>query len=171
MDRALDASAQTMARLSEQLRTRQIGLIEWELAMRKEVKAVQLYSAASAKGGLAQLSQADLGRIGAATREQYRRLSAFAQQIEDGLPLDGRFTQRARMYGAAGRGTYHKTERDEKERRGFTQEKNRRYSGDSCPGCVAAEAAGWVAIGELTPVGSRDCLTNCRCFIEYRKAA
>lgn len=167
LDRALDESARTVARLAEDLRTRRIGLIDWELAMRAEIRTVQLYSAATASGGVAQLSPAALGRVGAAVREQFRYLDTFARQIEAGAPLDGRFTARARMYAQAGRSVYHRTERAEKERRGFRFEANILAPADHCATCVSETQRGRVPIGQLIPVGQRDCRVNCRCRVAY----
>lgn len=168
LDRALEESGRTIQRLAGQLQRREIDLISWELAMRQEVKAVQLYSAAMAKGGVAQLSSADLGRIGASVKRTYDRLDAFARQIEAGLPLDGRFAMRTRMYAAEGRSVYEATRRREQERRGFTEARSVLHPADHCQVCVDEAAAGFRPAEDVIPIGSRTCLTNCRCTMQYR---
>jgi hypothetical protein len=97
--------------LAESLRTGQITLEEWELAMRALSKEVHLYSAAAARGGWAQLSPDDTGRVGRIVRDEYRWIRNFRTEIEDGLPLDGRFAVRTELYAQAGRETFHKVER------------------------------------------------------------
>ncbi|MFA5379006.1 MAG: hypothetical protein WC455_24845, partial [Dehalococcoidia bacterium] len=37
-----------------------------------------------------------------------------------------------------------------------------------CPECQQMDALGWVAPERLTPIGTRTCLANDRCFIQYK---
>lgn len=172
LDVAIDNSAKSIKALSQQLRDGNISLADWQLAMAREIKATHLASAALAKGGWAQLSQSDYGRVGQIVRQEYAYLNKLAQDIAAGRqPLDGRFLRRAEQYIQAGRATYHQVEQREMKVRGYDEERNIRHARDSCPGCLDATARGWVAIGTLPPVGGRDCRRNCRCTIEYRKAA
>lgn len=170
LDEALDAAGVRTGLLAERLRAGKIDLVSWQVRMAREVKNVQLYSAAAAKGGWAQLSPADLGRVGQSVQTQLRYLNRFAQDIRTGKqPLDGNMVARARLYAQSGRQMYHRTERLEMETRGYTQERSIRYAGDSCPGCVSEAAKGWVRIGSMVPIGQRDCKGNDRCSVEYRK--
>lgn len=172
LDSALDSASVRFRALAEQLRSGAIDLTTWQILMGKQVKIVQLYSAAVAKGGWGMMAPADLGRAGREIQNQLRYLNRFVQQIKRGEQrLDGRFLQRAEAYAQAGRSVFHKVERAEMEVRGMSQERSVRFSGDSCSGCVEQAARDWVAIGSLVPVGSRPCLTNCRCRIEYRVGA
>lgn len=180
IDHALGSARQRMAGISESLRTGAIGLDDWYAEMRRAVKQVHLYSAAAAKGGWAQLTQADFGRVGSLVREQYRFLNRFAQQIvgtgdatgdAGGLPLDGRFLRRVSLYAEAGRATYHKTERAEMEVRQMDEERSVLNPADHCDECIQEAEKDWVPIGTLIPIGERTCQTGCRCTIEYRTAA
>lgn len=169
LDMALDARSAAMRALSGRLRAGEISVREWQTAMMADVKAVQLYGAASAKGGWAQLTQADFGRVGAHVKRQYEYLSRFAQQIASGeQPLDGVFLARADMYGQAGRAIHHETERREMEIRGMNQERNVLGVADHCVECLEETRRGWVPIGTLRPVGQRVCTTRCKCSIQYR---
>lgn len=171
IDGALDRAEPEVRSLSEQLRAGRISLVQWELAIRQQVKDIHLWSAAAAKGGWAQMSQSDYGFVGRTVRDQYAYLRGFAAEIEAGLPLDGRFLQRTALYSKGGRAMYHRTETRDQEIRGATEYRNVRHASDSCGGCVEAEAAGWVPIGTLVPIGGRECRANCRCSLEYRSAA
>lgn len=169
IDRAIEASAKRVNQLSISLKENRINLSEWQVKMMQELKAAHIANAAAARGGFAQLTQSDLGRIGAIIKEQLGYLGNFARQIESGeQKLDGRFLLRSQMYIEKGRSTYHAFERLEYLSRGFTQEKNIRHATDSCAGCIGESARGWVMIGELTPVGSRICLTRCKCSLQYQ---
>jgi hypothetical protein len=170
LDEALDASGARIAALAEQLRAARIDLVSWQVRMAREIKNVQLYSAAAAKGGWAQLTQADLGRVGQSVQAQLRYLNRFARQIQTGAqPLDGRMVERAKMYADSGRQLFDRTYRAEMIVRGYTHERSVRYAGDSCAGCVAEAAKGWVSIGSIVPVGQRQCLSRCRCTVSYRR--
>lgn len=171
LDVALDSATKRIDLLALRLRTGGIDLISWELAMRREVKNVALYSAAAAKGGWGQMSDADYGRVGQYVRTQYDYLRGFARDIQTGKQAkDGRLNARAQLYGQAGRPLYHRIEIAEQTVRGVTEKRNIRYRGDSCAGCQDATARGWVPINDKsTPeIGGRDCRTRCRCSWEFR---
>jgi len=176
IDRALVNTNKDAQSLARDLQSGKIGLREWRTGMRQIVKDSHLYAATAAKGGEDAMTQADYGRVGQilsrgprAGRGQYQYLESFLREIERGLPLNGRFLQRVRLYVEAARSTYHVFDRLVHEALGYTEERNIRFAGDSCDGCIAAEALGWVPIGTLVPIGRRDCVGNCRCRIEYRK--
>lgn len=167
IDKAL-ASATVRARtLAESLRAGQITLDDWELGMRALSKDVHLYSAAAAKGGWSNLTAEDYGRVGRITRDEYAWIRNFRQQIADGLPLDGRFLVRTRLYAQAGRETFHKVERQNQLAQGKTLERSVLAASDHCDLCVSEAARGWVLIGQLIPIGQRTCGRNCKCTIEY----
>ena len=172
IDATLEDQARKVRQLAEQLRTRKISPRRWELQMREAIKATHMASAAAAKGGWAQMSPADYGRAGREIRKQYAYLERFAKQVKSGeQPRDGRFLQRADMYSQAARKTYHATERAEMEKRGMAEERNLLRPADHCTGagsCTGETSRGWVAIGELIPIGDRLCRARCRCQIEYR---
>lgn len=170
LDAALDVASGRIDGLANALRSGTLDPISWEVAMRREVKSVALYSAAAAKGGWAQMSDADYGRVGQYVREQYGYLNQFYRDVRTGKQaLDGRLNARAQLYGQAGRPLYHRMEIAEKKLRGMTQRKNVRYKGDSCRGCEEATARGWVDIDDKTipEIGQRECRTRCRCRWEF----
>jgi hypothetical protein len=169
LDAFLDRTEKDILAVTEALRAGRISLSDWQLAMEKAVKGVHVASAALAKGGWAQVTQADLGRAGQKIRAQYGYLRNFAADIASGKQrLDGTLARRAALYVQAGRNTYHAVEQREMRARGMVEERNLLSPGDSCPGCLAADALGWVELGTLPEIGTRDCTMNCRCRIAYR---
>lgn len=177
IDRVLVAADSRARALADLLRQRKLSVQDWELAMRREIKRVQIIGYAAAAGGTAQLSPADYGRIGAETRQQYAYLRRFRQQIEQGMQdgsylLDGRFLRRAELYTEAGRQTYHAMEVRRMDRLGYAEYHSVRHATDSCEGagsCIEASEAGWSPIGTLVPIGERLCGKRCRCSWEFRK--
>lgn len=169
LDRALARSMIEARRLSRTLQNGETATLDWERRMRDVISDVHLYAAAAAKGGWAELTASDYGRVGQILREQYTYLNRFASEIDSGAQrLDGRFLRRVELYLQSGRRTYHLVERREEEARGMTEERSVLHPADHCDECVLEEALGWSPIGTLTPIGERQCLTNCRCSIEYR---
>jgi hypothetical protein len=174
IDTAIDGTRLEMLAASEALRAGG-SLDVWLVQMREAVKDANLYSAAAARGGWAQMTPADFGRVGRAVRDQYAYLDRFAADIADGLTLDGGFLYRASTYAASGRKLYHAIERDEMLELGAVQEHNvEDPSAEHCTGansCEAETARGWVAVGALKPIGERKCRGGCKCRIEYRDEA
>ena len=172
LDRVLAASEDRLGALADALRTRQINAAEWERRMRLATKDALLQGTAAARGGWAQLSPADYGRVGAEARRQYAYLRRFRRQLEAGeVALDGRFAARMGLYLQAGRPLFEAVREREQRARGMSEYRNVRHAADSCGGCVAATAAGWVPAGSLPPVGARDCGARCRCTFDYRAGA
>jgi hypothetical protein len=168
IDTALQQESARAVRLAEELRGGVISLQTWRSEMRAMVKSVHIYSAAMAKGGFAQMTATDYGRVGAIVRSEYGFLENFAAKIADGrLPLDGRLTQYAAQYAQAGRKTYHQTERAVMKAAGKTMEFNILHPAEHCGGCLAETGRGYVPIGSLVPVGDRQCRRNCRCTLGY----
>jgi hypothetical protein len=171
LDESIRVSQRRIKDLAQSLREGRINLPQWQINMASELKAGHLAGAATGRGGLAQLTQSDLGRAGQLLKKQYEKLNAFALQIERGYPLDGRFLRRVDLYAESPRATYHVFHSLEMAQHGFEYEENVLGSGDSCDGCLGETARGRVPIGELEPIGSRTCLTRCKCSISYFKAA
>lgn len=168
LDDAIKGSNAEITALSERLRTRKISVDEWQMGMRQAVKETQLYGAASARGGWAQMSPADYGAVGRRVKDQYAYLDRFAADIRDGLPLDGQFLSRARLYGSASRAAFETVQRDEMALRGMTEERNLLHPAEHCELCITETERGWVQIGDLIPIGERTCGVADHCTTEYR---
>jgi hypothetical protein len=71
--------------------------------MRRHVKNVNLNAIALERGGWANLTPSDFGRVGQIVREQYGYLRGFANDIASGKQrLDGTLGTRAKLYSQAG---------------------------------------------------------------------
>lgn len=176
LDVALDGTRADMLAASEALRAGG-SLDVWISEMRLAAKDAALYSSAAARGGWAQMTPADYGRVGRMLRDQYAYLDRFAADIADPdkpYSLDGAFLSRAGSYAYAGRRLYHAIEREEMEELGAAEERNVELQGaEHCKGensCEVETARGWVPLGALRPIGTRKCMNHCKCRIEYRDA-
>lgn len=169
LDEVLDRNDLKMSQTALLLLSGGINVQKWQDEMRASLKDIHLISGALARGGWAHMSQADFGRIGNELRFQYERLARFADQIERGLPLDGRFRRRVQLYAQSGRVSYTAALRQEMALRGYTEEQSVLAAADHCSECVAEADKGWVPIGALINIGERICKSNCRCHLEFRE--
>lgn len=178
MQIAVSESNITLA--TQRLQAGQINLAEWQLAMEQEIKTIHVASSASARGGWAQMTQADWGWTGQRVREQYEYLRRFADQIASGKqPLNGRVLVRANMYAQAGRSTFQEMRRRYvRIYKGATQEARvLEPNAEHCeeteerPGCLELAELGRQPIGTLPKIGQATCLTFCRCRFQFFDAA
>jgi hypothetical protein len=172
LDAVLDGLTAKMDLISQSLVQGSIDLDDWQLQMMDLTKRTHLVAAAAQKGGWAQMTQADFGRVGQIVRREYEYLRRFANQIESGeQPLDGNVGRRARMYGQQGRNTYYAMQRAEMRLRGFDEERSILHEADHCQECVSEEKKGFQPIGDMIQIGQRLCRSNCKCSVEYRNSA
>jgi hypothetical protein len=171
IDRVLDREMKNARELALGLRDGAISLEAWRLSMRDVIKSVHLLDAAAAKGGWAQLTADDYGRIGAIVKKEYQFLEKFTRGISTGrVPLDGRVPQRAMMYVEAGPPPSNRGPPATMAKAGFRWEQNILHPADHCGGCLGETARGRVRIGKLVPIGRRQCLRRCRCTLSYFKS-
>jgi hypothetical protein len=112
---------------------------------------------------------ADVAAIVAEANRQVGYLGRFRDEIATAVHILGPGTlARGVMYAEALWSTSLKVQRAEKIRDGLASEMNRLGSADHCPDCIAQTLRKWVPIGTLIEPGSRQCLTRCRCWLEYR---
>lgn len=172
--RALDAALQNNAAaardLASQLRAGAIGVDEWELMMRSIVKSTQLYSSAAARGGWATMDARAFGLVGQRVRTQYAFLAKRAEQIVNGLPLDGAFLQSTTLYAKAAGPAYIAARADVVGRNGFDEIATDLHPAEHCEECIAEAARGFVKVGTEVPIGQRTCGHNDRCTARFRNS-
>lgn len=170
VDRVIAAASNNVRTITAQLQSGAITLPQWQTQMAAEIKPLHVGAAAMGRGGFPQMSQSDYGWTGQRLRTQYGYLREFANDIASGKqPVDGRLVNRAVMYAEAARST----QREMQRRLGIMmlRQEERNVLGASdrhCAACVGCTARGWVPIGSLPPVGSRTCLSRCKCTIQTR---
>ncbi len=176
LDKALDNVTDRLVLLAKDFRTGVIDGRTWQIESMSLIKQVHLLGGALEKGGWQNLTQSDFGRIGQIVRGEYAYYNNLIKQIESGQQrLDGTLDSRMRLYGQAGRGTYHKFERENRFTQGYDEERRILNGRDNCktskrPGCIDEAAKGWQEIGKMVPIGSCTCLSNCRCSVSYRNS-
>lgn len=170
VDAVADAASDRLADLTERLVRGELRLAEWQVESMRVIKTSHVAAGVAAHGGKTQMTPAAYGFLGSEIREQYRYLRDFARDLEAGtVPLDGRLVARAGMYGQHARVTYEAVRTKDARQYGYVQERNILHASESCSECRDLSARGWVDVGSLPPVGSRRCLSRCRCTVTRRK--
>ena len=171
VDSAVDDTKDELGEIAEQLIGGELDTPEWKSKIASRLRAMHLGVSLIAAGGLNHISQKTLDRVNERIVVQQRYLLKFTVAIETGIQQkDGTLKTRAELYADAGVATYEGIKRDEHKDAGFDEERSVLDEGaQHCGDCPAEAAKGWVPIGELTPIGERECMTRCRCSIEFRK--
>lgn len=171
VDAVILAASLRMVGITTDLQNGAITLAEWQQRIIAEMKPLHLGAAALGRGGWAQMGFSDYGWTGMMLRRQYGYLRNFAQDIATGRqPMDGRVIARVRLYASAARVTLREMQRRSGQLAGRMLERNQLGVAEHCRGCKYATSLGWVPIGTLTPIGARQCRTNCKCRIETKAA-
>jgi hypothetical protein len=172
IDALADAASGRLAALTERLRRGDLKLADWQREAMATIKESHVAAGVVAQGGRGQMTQSAYGFLGSEIRAQYAYLRDLANGIGDGsTAIDGRLVARAGLYGQHARSTYGAVVARQRQAAGAVRERNVLGSGESCDGCRAESARGWVEIGMLSRPGSRDCMANCRCHLEYSMLA
>lgn len=101
-------------------------------------------------------------------RQQRAYLDRMFADITGGRQKrDGTLTRRAMMYAGSGWGAAAEMSRLMAVGEGWHFEENVLGDAEHCGGCIEETGRGRVPIGTLVPIGQRDCLSNCRCYLRY----
>lgn len=172
LEAMIDASAINTNALTQSLIDGRISLADWQMGMMEEIRISHAASAALANGGWAQMTPSDWGYEGSLVKEQYKYLANFAEEIANGTQaLDGRALVRSDMYADAVNGTYWEIDKRSMTDEGYDEGRRVLEAGvDHCDDCEEYANDGWMPIEDIPEIGNSQCLTRCRCEIEYRKS-
>ena len=172
LETVMDASAIRMNKLTQSLIDGEISLASWQSSMMEQIKVTHVSSAALSQGGWAQMTQSDWGATGQLIRQQYDYLRNYAADIASGKQaLDGRALVRSDLYADAANGTF--WEMDKRGHLADGYDEGRRVlepGANHCDDCEEYASEGWMPIDEIPEIGNSQCMTRCRCEIEYRKS-
>jgi hypothetical protein len=171
------AHAEEMASMAKAAAAGQIPAAQWLSAMHQAIKDAQVVNAAVGRGGVHQLTDEDLLAVAAAVDFQDQRLTMFGDQMEAGAVTAQSAGWRAAAYGKSAVSTFDGMYRNAGKAAGFTLERNVLGNAEHCywnsdapqprPDCPGLTDLGWVNIGQIPKIGSRLCLWNCFCRIEF----
>lgn len=168
VDKTVAATEQRMNGLIDELESDIHSPSAYADKARVEARRLHLQQAALAKGGWDRLDQSDYGRVGAATRQVYAKISGTADDYENGDASLAQVRQRNRAYTGSARKLFHQMERDEStpSEPGKVEVEQRILdpAAEHCEDCLGYAAQGVQMAGTL-PVPGDDCQCgdNCRC--------
>lgn len=162
-----------MRSLGQQLRDEEITQAEWFAQMNALIAASHLAA------GLIQTerdpSAAMEDEIQDEIDVQQSFLEKFNDEITAGTVSAGIIVSRSQQYGNAPTRTFFNLSLVQAREDGFDEYKSVLGAADHCKpssraGCPEEQARGFVPLGELTPIGARTCLSNCRCHYVFRNS-
>jgi hypothetical protein len=171
IDEAVDETKDELEAISEQLNSDEIEVNDWKSRMSSKLRTLHIGASLIAIGGAAQLTQHTLSKLSARVSEQEQYLLKFTVSIEVGVQQkDASLVSRAAMYADAGVATYENIRRGDVKDAGFEEERSILDEGaHHCIECPDEAGKGWQPLASLIPIGGRECMSRCRCSMEYRK--
>jgi hypothetical protein len=170
VDAVADQTSATMAAASERLLAGELSLGAWQAQMQAAIRTSHVAVAVLANGGAAQMTNVQWLVTARDVKAQYAYLRQFAADVASGRqPLNRTIVSRSAMYGQHVRVLYEQIRSDAAIGLGVTQSRNVLHAQESCSDCRALTARGWMPAAEMTPIGSRRCLSMCRCVILRRR--
>lgn len=172
LTRIANQRATMLRQLASRFANKEITLVQFE-ALGAEIWASAHTQAAEIwVGGGRDLTQGQTSTLARALEREagfWRRMIA---DLRSGTIKPSSIIGRSGMYGHGARATYYQIAQESAGQANAVSERNVLSPGDNCesssrPGCIEVTAMGIVPLGELPPIGSRTCLTNDRCRIEY----
>lgn len=169
VDALVDHGAVRASALADGVKDGSLPLAEFQSGMFRIIKDVHVASALAAYGGRDAMTPSRWGTVGNYIKTQYRYARGMTQDVASGRQAaDGRLNVRATMYASAGRVTYETIRAKEQKERGNTEARNILHAQESCEQCTKIATSGWMPLDRMVPIGSRQCLTRCKCTLEFR---
>ncbi len=172
---AIDAGGLATNGFAEMVVDGRLNVRDWTLLMRDEIKDEYIQQYILGRGGLERMTQADWGSIGGSLKEQFVYLRRFSQQIASGELTVGQIQHRSRMYVNSAREAYSRAQGRVAQGAGLREVRwVVQFEAEHCKSCLAFEALGWQKIaddpyhGATCGSGATECLTACRCHLEFR---
>lgn len=97
-DALIDKQKASIGKLTDRLVDGDINIQQWVLESRKAIKNTYVMEYAVSKGGMANVTQAEWGKISADLRKQYGYLDTFAGDIAAGKLSPGQINARGNLY-------------------------------------------------------------------------
>lgn len=172
-DLRVETSRESMRQHGRDLAAGRIDAKAFEQRMRDDIRRIHVEGRVLGVGGREMATSSDYGKTGQAIKNEYRYLSGFMKDIEDGRHTPAGIEARASQY--AGSNAIQQFEAGRLGvmiEAGYTQ---KRFAGPAddatCPECLARVRKGWVPIDAPGfTIGDSTCQSACRHRLEYRKA-
>lgn len=105
-DQYLDAMDSLMETYAQNLASGAWPMSQFEAEMRRRLKDAHIAEYVLGRGGVAQMTPSDYGRIGAVLKKQYKYLRGFLNDVEAGKETAGQATNRAKNFLGSARQSF-----------------------------------------------------------------
>lgn len=149
-----------------------IDLPTFQKRAAEDLKLSAIRTTILGSGGRSQTTAAAYGTTGQLIKTQYIFLDGFANDIANSKLTKSQIIQRAALYGASTRSSFHAAEKIARGREGFILAKRQLDAGSQhCQECLNYSTGDrFVPIEEIVPIGTRcSCRARCRCSIVWKK--
>lgn len=163
-----DAMRERLRELAEDWIDGRIDEAEFITEAKEEIRDGHRLAAVVAFGGLAAMTAANWGKVGALVREQYQYFNDFVNGTNLDEATAAGLASRAGLYASAIYPTFVASVQYREIDNGATEERSVLNPAEHCDECVEEADRDWVPIGELVPIGDRTCMVNCKCDYETR---
>jgi len=171
LDAQVRHGEQSLANLTEALHEGRISPSVWTEQMRTELRQLHSQNRALGAGGWDRMTQRDWGAVGGKLQSDYRYLTHFALEIQEGKVTLPQALNRANLYAGNARTQFWAAERERRPRQAGMVSIERRVLGaaEHCNDCVGYYDQGWTMAGQLPVPGEASvCRTNCKCILANR---
>lgn len=152
--------------LADDLAKDRISVGAFQREFERIVTSAHVLAAALAIGSIA--AAARNAEVEARLRSELEYADGFVKDLREKPEAMPRAKSRAKSYLMAAAITYGIMERNVRSLLGiYTEARRVRRASESCAGCRAV-AGKWMPIDKIPPIGSMECGSRCRCYLEYR---
>jgi hypothetical protein len=165
----LEAQKAEVLQLTNRLADKDITWNQWVREMQTVIRLTHMDLYALGSGGRKRVTHQQWQSLAHYTLDrQFDYFKDFAHKVKKGEYSLLQARLYAQQYIGVATMSYDNGRRNAAKQVGLTQERNVLGIADHCEQCQGLERRGWVPLGTLPPPGTRECLGNCRCHLEFR---
>jgi hypothetical protein len=168
--RAIAQKRNQIRDLGEQLIGGKLSLEDWEKATAGHLKQLHTWTYLIGKGGQANMTQSDYGKLGLRLSYEYGYLRGFSEKIRDDGMSEAQFLARLELYINKANGTKQIAIQASHKQEGYIWERRYLRAVENCVSCISYAAMGWQPLGSLpAPSEKCECQANCKCYFKFSK--
>jgi len=154
-----------IAKLTDRLARKEISLSQWQDQFTQLVSSSHVLMAAIGSGSIAAALSKPI--VGQNIASELKYAENFAKDIEKKKLSAPTIKARGKGYLLGATLTYATVQIAVKQAAGMIEARRVRTARESCRGCIDA-AGSWMPIADIPEIGSLQCRSKCRCYLEYR---
>lgn len=154
-----------VGKLTDRLFRKEIDLDGWRTGFKELIGSSHILMAALGSGSI--VAAAETPQVQRSIESERRYADNFADNLEKKEIKPQTVKARARSYMLTAAMTFAAVSLVARKFAGYTEARRIRTAAESCQGC-RDHAYTWMPINEIPEIGSLQCRSRCRCYLEYR---